>query len=141
MKILVADDDPTTRTILQTALARLGYQTECVADGDQAWAKLQQRQGPEMAILDWHMPGMTGIEICRKLRQRQDVPYVYIMLLTGNNTTDDVVEGMAAGADEYIVKPVDAATLHARIAGGQRILELQRERAALKAQIGSTTKR
>jgi diguanylate cyclase (GGDEF)-like protein len=135
MKILIADDDPTIRTILQTALVRLGYRVEIAGDGDQAWSLLQQPQAPELAILDWKMPGITGIEICQRLRQRKDAPYVYVVLLTGLDTLNDLVAGLEAGADDYMTKPFKPAELNARLRSGRRVLDLQRELLAAQAQL------
>ena len=135
MKILIADDDPTIRTILQSALVRLGYRVEIAGDGDQAWSLLQEPQAPELAILDWKMPGMTGIEICQRLRQRQDAPYVYVVLLTGLDTLNDLVAGLEAGADDYMTKPFKPAELNARLRSGRRVLDLQRELLAAQAQL------
>jgi len=135
MKILIADDDPTIRTILLSALVRLGYRVEIAGDGDQAWSLLQAAQAPELAILDWKMPGMTGIEICRRLRERKDAVYVYVVLLTGLDTLTDLVAGLEAGADDYMTKPFKPAELNARLRSGRRVLDLQRELLAAQAQL------
>jgi diguanylate cyclase (GGDEF)-like protein len=135
MKILIADDDPTIRTILLSALMRLGYRVEVAGDGDEAWSLLQRPQAPELAILDWKMPGMTGIEICRRLRERKDAVYVYVVLLTGLDTLNDLVAGLEAGADDYMTKPFKAAELNARLRSGRRVLDLQRELLAAQAQL------
>lgn len=135
MKILVADDDPTIRTILQSLLMRLHHKPVIAGHGDQAWASLQGAEPPELAILDWNMPGISGIEICRKLRQRKDAPYVYVILLTGNDRLNDLVEGMEAGADDYMTKPFKPAELNVRLYAGLRILDLQRDLLAAKAQL------
>ena len=135
MKIIIADDDPTIRTILLSALVRLGYQVEIAGDGDEAWSLLQAPQAPELAILDWKMPGMTGIEICRRLRERKDAPYVYVFLLPGLDTLTVLVAGLEAGADDYMTKPFKAAELNARLRSGRRVLDLQRELLAAQAQL------
>lgn len=135
MKILIADDDPTIRTILLSALMRLGYRVEIAGDGDQAWSMLQEPQAPELAILDWKMPGMTGVEICRRLRERKDAPYVYVVLLTGRDSLNDLVAGFEAGVDDYMTKPFKAAELNARLRSGRRVLDLQRELLAAQAQL------
>ena len=137
MKILIADDDPTIITILQSALMRLGYRVEVAGDGDQAWSLLQAPQAPELAILDWKMPGMTGIEICRRLRERKDAPYVYVLLLTGLDSLNDLVAGLEAGADDYMTKPFKPAELNARLRSGRRVLDLQRELLAAQAQLSA----
>ena len=127
MKILIADDDPNVRTLLHTLVNRFGYDVESVDNGTAAWRALERSDAPQLVILDWFMPGMSGPEICRKVRQRSHAPYVYIILLTGMDTLHHQVEGMEAGADDYIGKPFHAEQLRARLRAGQRILELQRE--------------
>ncbi len=135
MKILIADDDPTIRTILQSALVRLGYRVEIAVNGDLAWAALQAPEAPALAILDWKMPGMTGVEICRRLRERKEAAYVYVVLLTGLDSLDDLVAGLEAGADDYMTKPFKPAELKARLRSGRRILDLQRELLEAQAQL------
>lgn len=135
MNILIADDDPTIRTILQSALVRLGYRVDVAVDGDHAWELLQQPNAPQLAILDWKMPGLTGVEICQRLRQRNDSPYVYVVLLTGLDTPNDLVAGLEAGADDYMTKPFKTAELNARLRSGRRVLDLQRELLAAQEQL------
>jgi two-component system cell cycle response regulator len=135
MKILIADDDPTIRTILQSALMRLGYRVEIAVNGDHAWAALQAPEAPALAILDWKMPGITGVEICRRLRERKDAAYTYVVLLTGMDSLDDLVAGLEAGADDYMTKPFKPAELKARLRAGRRILDLQGELLAAQAQL------
>jgi two-component system cell cycle response regulator len=135
MKILIADDDPTIRTILQSALVHLGYRVEVAVTGDHAWAALQAPEAPALAILDWKMPGMTGVEICRRLRECKDATYVYLILLTGMASLDDLVVGLEAGADDYMTKPFKPAELKARLRSGRRILDLQRELLAAQAKL------
>lgn len=135
MRILVADDDPTTRLHLRSALTKLGYQVEIASDGSQAWQALQQPDAPELAILDWMMPAMTGPELCRKLRARACGVYVYVILLTSLSNMDSFVAGMEAGADDFIAKPFRTAELYARLRAGQRIVEMQRDLLAKQAEI------
>lgn len=135
MKILIADDESTMRMLLASRLTRLGYQVEVAHNGDQAWESLQAPDAAEIAILDWMMPGATGVELCRKLRARREVPYVYIILLTGNDSLSDLVAGMEAGADDYMTKPFNPAELNARLRAGRRILDLQRELLTAKSQL------
>lgn len=135
VKILIADDDPTYRHVLSAALHKLGYNVEVARNGDDAWAALQRTDAAEMAILDWLMPGMTGPEICRKMRARENAKYVYAILLTGMSELEALVEGMEAGADDFIAKPYQFPELCARVRSGQRILNLQRELLAGRAQI------
>lgn len=119
-KILIADDDATTRMLLRTMLEKLGYQVEIACDGDQAWSALQAPGAANLAILDWLMPGETGPDICRKLRGRNDGPYVYVILLTAMDKLNDLVEGIEAGADDYIAKPFKSQELSARLRAGRR---------------------
>lgn len=135
MKILIADDEITMRRVLRMGLIQLNYQVEEASSGAEAWELLQRQPAPEMAILDWNMPGMTGVDICRKLRERQGAVYVYVILLTGNDSLNDLVEGLAAGADDYMTKPFKPAELNARLRAGQRIIDLQGELLAAQAQL------
>ena len=98
-----------------------------VKDGTEAWERLQQSDPPDLLILDWMMPGIDGIELCRRIRQRNQDPYQYILLVTGKDGKQDVVKGLEAGADDYLTKPFDLGELKARVWTGKRILSLQRE--------------
>ena len=124
MKVLIADDDRLSARVLEANLRGRGYDVTTVADGAQAWQILQREDRPQMAVLDWMMPEMDGLEVCRRVRQAGG-PYVYILLLTGNTDRDAVVRGIDAGADDYIQKPFNPAELHARLRSGQRIVELE----------------
>ena len=95
-KILIADDDRTVTVLLRATLSNLGYEVVVADDGRSAWRLLQQPGGPQLAILDWMMPGMSGVDVCRKVREWHDAPYVYIILLTGMDQLDDLVKGMEA---------------------------------------------
>jgi diguanylate cyclase (GGDEF)-like protein len=125
VRILIADDDPVSCRVLEAILIEWGYDVIIAQDGDEAWKILQAPGGPHLAILDWMMPGMDGIEICRRLRQQQDRIYVYILILTVKDRPEDLVEGMESGADDYLAKPFDPAELKVRLRAGRRILELQ----------------
>ncbi|PYQ19438.1 MAG: diguanylate cyclase response regulator [Acidobacteria bacterium] len=127
MKILLAEDARFARHLLQGALAGWGYEVILAEDGEQAWQALQGSEAPSIALLDWVMPGLDGLEVCRRVRQAGREPYVYIILLTGRDRPQDVVEGLAAGADDYLRKPFDNLELEARIRTGRRIVELQVE--------------
>lgn len=131
MKILIADDDEVSRIRLEDMLVKHGYDVMAVADGHEAWQVLQGEDRPKLAILDWMMPGMDGLELCRKVRQNPDAPYVYILLLTAKAQKEDIVHGLEAGADDYITKPFDDQELQARLRTGQRIVELQEALRAL----------
>ncbi len=127
MKILIADDDPIPRRLLQATLAKWGYEVVVARDGNEAWETLQQPDAPRLAILDWLMPGLDGVAVCRKIRERagDSAPYVYVILLTSRDRREDVLEGMDAGADDYLTKPFDPHKLQVRLRAGCRILDLQ----------------
>lgn len=125
MKVLIADDSATSRELLRRALSHWGYEVVLAEDGRQAWEILAQPDPPPMAILDWVMPFMTGPEVCRKVRETHREPYTYILLLTSKNTKGETVEGLEAGADDYIVKPFDQHELQVRLRAGKRIIDLQ----------------
>jgi two-component system, cell cycle response regulator len=127
MRILVAEDDPVSRRLLETRLSRWGYQTTSTSNGEEAWSCLQQEDAPHLVILDWMMPGMDGIEVCRNVRVRGGEPYTYIILLTAKDSKDDVIRGLEAGADDYLTKPVNAHELEVRLRAGRRIVDLQSE--------------
>ncbi len=125
-QVMIAEDDPMFRRILQSWLREWGYKVTVVEDGAQAWESLQQEPSPELLILDWVMPGVNGPELCRRIRERGGSPYQYIMLVTGKDAKQDIVTGFDAGADDYITKPIDREELQARLRVGNRILSLQR---------------
>lgn len=124
-KILVAEDDPMFRKILQSWLQRWGYQVVLAEDGARAWTILQQEKPPELLILDWVMPEIDGIELCRRIRQQQRQPQPYILLVTAKDDRQDVVRGLDAGADDYLTKPFDNNEFRARLRVGRRTLDLQ----------------
>ncbi|MDH3836152.1 MAG: response regulator [Desulfobacteraceae bacterium] len=125
MKILIAEDNVTTRRILKTILVKWNYDVVSACDGNEAWQKLQEKDPPKLIVLDWMMPGINGVEICRRLRQADHVEVMYIILLTARDEKNDIVEGLGAGADDYIAKPFDTQELRARIDVGRRVVELQ----------------
>jgi two-component sensor histidine kinase len=127
VKVLVADDDPVVRTLLTANLSKWDYQVTACGDGLHAWLALQADDAPPLAILDWVMPSMDGVEVCRRVRSRGRRPYTYIILLTVKGRRDEVLQGLEAGADDYIVKPFDPNELRVRIRGAQRILTLQQD--------------
>jgi DNA-binding response OmpR family regulator len=122
-RILVAEDDPVSRHLISTRLANWGYVGVIASDGAQAMAILRGPDAPSLAILDWSMPHMDGIEICRRLRDAQKM--IYIILLTANGSKENIVEGLRAGADDYLVKPFHAEELQARILVGLRAMAAQ----------------
>jgi two-component system cell cycle response regulator len=125
MKVLIADDSATSRKLLWGTLKRWGYEVVVAEDGQEAWAILSGEDPPPLAILDWVMPHLTGIEVCRKVRETRREPYTYILLLTSKNTKEETVEGMESGADDYIVKPFHEHELQVRLRAGKRIVDLQ----------------
>jgi two-component system, cell cycle response regulator len=127
MKVLIADDSIVSRHLLQSTLQKWGYEVLAASDGQQAWNILRMPDPPQIAILDWMMPVLTGIEVCSRVRQLQRDDYTYILLLTSRNQKGDVYEGMNAGADDYVTKPFDPHELQVRVRAGRRIVDLQRE--------------
>ena len=127
MKILAAEDNPVFQTLLRSHLTKWGYEVLMAKDGTEALQILEAEDGPRLAILDWMMPGMDGIEVCRRVRAAGREPYVYILLLTSRTESEDLVEGMDSGADDYVTKPIKADELQARLRAGKRILKLQEE--------------
>jgi two-component system cell cycle response regulator len=125
VKILIAEDDAISRRLLDTILRKWGYEVVVAHDGSQAWDELQKEDSPRLAILDWMMPGMDGVEVCGKVRDRTGSPYVYILLLSAKSQREDLVKGLESGADDYITKPFDANELKVRLRAGRRILDLQ----------------
>ncbi len=127
MRVLIAEDDPISRRLLESVLRKWGHEPITATDGKEAWRILGAADAPKLAILDWMMPGLDGIEVCRQLRLRGDAAYVYVLLLTARARTEDMVEGLEAGADDYVVKPFDAGELRARLHSAERILALQQD--------------
>jgi two-component system, cell cycle response regulator len=127
VKVLAAEDNPVFQSMLANMLTKWGYQPVIARDGNEAWEALQQPNGPQLAILDWMMPGLKGVDICRNVRTAAREPYVYILLLTARTDSQDLVEGMEAGADDYLTKPFQAHELRVRLRAGRRILELQQQ--------------
>ncbi len=125
--VLVAEDDRICRRVLQSRLRNWGFQVIIAEDGLEAWEILRQDKAPDLLILDWMMPGIDGLELCRRVRERRNAIYPYILLVTGKDDTQDVVRGLQAGADDYLSKPFDPTELRARLQVGKRILTLQHE--------------
>lgn len=135
MKILIAEDDLTSRTILHEVLKKFGYAVISTSDGEGAWAALQESDAPQLAVLDWMMPKIDGLSLCRKLRGQERKNPLYLILLTSKGEGRDIVQGLEAGADDYIAKPYDSEELRARVNVGRRMITLQntlREREKLQ---------
>jgi len=133
LRILVAEDDAVTRKILEVTLGRLRFDVIAAVDGNAAWHALETLKGkdaPELVVLDWMMPGLEGIEICRRLRTTPGFELVYIILLTSRDSKEDLAYGLAAGANDYIAKPFDSVELESRVRVGERMVKLQRSLAA-----------
>jgi len=126
-KILIAEDDPVYSKMLETMLVKWGYEVVICSDGLNAWKILTSENAPRFVILDWMMPGMDGMEVCKKVRENIKDAYVYILLLTAKDEMKDLIEGIESGADDYITKPFYANELRVRLRAGIRILELQEE--------------
>lgn len=125
MKILLADDDPIARAHLGGLLKKWGYDVTTARDGNESWRALEGEDAPQLAILDWKMPGPDGIELCRRLRLEKKARYVYAILLTSNDRKEDVISGIDAGADDYLTKPFEPQELQARLRAGRRVLDLE----------------
>ena len=133
MKILVADDSLVMRRLLESIIGGWGYEVLSAKDGGEAWAALSQPDAPQIDILDWMMPVHTGLELCTKVRELGRKSYTYIILLTSRGLRQDIVEGLSAGADDYVVKPFEKQELEVRLRAGRRIIDLQAELVAAQA--------
>jgi len=133
MKLLIVDDDLTTCTMLDAVTQEWGFKPIIADNGEAAWQILQEEDSPNLLLLDWIMPQLTGPNLCRRIRQQENDNPPYIILLTVRNTTTDIVKGLEAGANDYIAKPFETPELKARLQVGRRMLDLQ-------AQLNSATK-
>jgi two-component system cell cycle response regulator len=137
MKVLVADDEVVSRRLIETSVRRWGYEAVVARDGLEASQILHSPDAPKLAVLDWMMPGLDGIELCRELRKGEGDSYTYVVLLTGKRNKTDVVQGLEAGADDYLIKPFDPQELRVRLQTGKRILclleQLKAARETLRA--------
>ena len=120
--IIIAEDDLVSRTLISSLMEKWGFKAVITQDGHEAMTALRAAQGPTVAILDWMMPGMDGLQVCRRVRESEKM--VYVIMLTSRGTKENIVEGLHAGADDYLIKPFDKNELLARIQVGFRILEL-----------------
>jgi len=123
VRVLIVDDDPTSRLIMEHAVKQVAHEPLLAADGDEAWRLTHQEQ-PDVLITDRNMPGIDGLELCRRLRAEPERPYTYIVLVTSMADRADVLAGMQAGADDYLTKPIDPFALHTRLIAARRVTEL-----------------
>jgi eukaryotic-like serine/threonine-protein kinase len=123
MKILIADDDPLWRAVLEQNVSGWGYEVITAEDGLEAWNVLKAKGTPRVAILDWQMPELDGVDICRRIRSTLNLPFIYTILLTSRDSREDVVAGLESGADDYLIKPVDMAILRSRLKAAVRIVK------------------
>jgi PleD family two-component response regulator len=124
VKVLIADDEIVSRRLLESSLTRWGYDVVVAADGLEASEILRHADAPKLAVLDWMMPGLDGVDLCRRIRARKDDSYTYVLLLTAKQSKQDVIQGLEAGADDYITKPFEPQELRVRLRNGKRILYL-----------------
>jgi len=125
VKILIAEDDAVSRRVLEATLVKWGFEVTTTCNGTEAWDAVTAEGAPKLAILDWMMPEIDGLEICRRARQRPDARSLHIILLNARGQKEDIIAGLQAGADDYITKPFDQEELRARVQVGVRIVELQ----------------
>jgi two-component system cell cycle response regulator len=126
--ILLAEDSAFYRRLIEAHLGEWGFDFACARDGKEAWKLLMKPDAPRLALLDWVLPEIDGVELCRRLRDRsEDEPYTYVILLTAKNRKDEMLEAMNAGADDFLGKPFDPPELKARLLVGQRIVDLQQK--------------
>lgn len=125
MRILIADDDAVSRRLLEKTLERSGYEVTVAVNGKMAVQELTKLDAPRLALLDWVMPELDGPQVCRKIRERRDQPYTYLLLLTSKESKEDIVAGLESGADDYLTKPFNPDELRARLRTGERVLHLE----------------
>jgi len=125
-RILVAEDHHVSRHLLERNLINWGFDVTTVEDGEAAVKILEQEDAPPIALLDWMMPKLDGAQVCARVRQQVDKPYIYLILLTAKSQKEDVATGLVAGADDYVIKPFDADELRARLNVGERVVKLER---------------
>jgi len=135
MNVLIAEDDRVTGEILGRTLQRWGHDTTIVSNGAQAWEHLRAASAPTLAVLDWMMPELDGPDVCRRVRAELPSAHMYLLLVTARESRGDVVAGLDAGADDYIIKPFDPEELRARVAVGVRVLSLQHNLAERVAEL------
>lgn len=122
VKVLIADDDKAMRNLLRASISQLGYQVIVARDGEEAWEIMQEPDAPQLLILDWRMPKLNGLALCERIREKLDF-YPYIIFLTHVSAADNILKGLEAGADEFLLKPVNFAELRIRIFAGDRMIK------------------
>jgi len=135
MQVLIADDDPVYRGMLQQLLEQWGFEVVLASDGAEAWKVLQRENAPRLVILDWMMPGMDGYEVARLVRDGKDNERTYILLVTGSQKKDEVIRVLVCGADDFLMKPFNATELKIRIRTAVRVLDLQDRISELQAAV------
>lgn len=135
MKVLIADDDTLSLQLLSDLLQEWGYEVESAKNGSDAWSILDREDSPNLAIIDWVMPNLSGLELCRKVRQKNATPYTYIIINSLKSLTEDIVNAIEAGADDYVCKPYEANELRVRVRAGQRIVDIQRSLLATQQEL------
>lgn len=127
MKILIAEDDPISRRVLEINLKEWGYDVQVASDGGEAWEIISEPGSPNLVISDWMMPRMDGLTLCRKIRKLEKSGYIYFIILTAKGGKEDVIEGLEAGADDFLTKPFNREELKCRTRIGERIVKLEQK--------------
>ncbi len=135
MRILIAEDDLTSRAVLTAVLRKYGHEVVVTTDGLEAWAALQQPDAPMLVILDWMMPGLDGLEVCRRLRAVDSEPPRYVLMLTALTEKERIAEALDAGANDYLAKPFAPVELRARIGAAERVVALETRLVAQAAEL------
>jgi len=138
VKIMIAEDDPVSRRLLEAFLSKWGYDVVATCNGSEAWAVLNEPEAPSLVISDWMMPNIDGLELCRKIREMKKSGYTYFIILTAKERKEDVIQGLEAGADDFLTKPFHQEELKYRVQIGERIIELE-QRILLLASTDSLT--
>ena len=125
MKILIVEDDPVSRRLLEVTLGKFGYDVVVTSNGNEALEVLQGPSVPSLVISDWMMPGMDGLELCRNIRGMKKSSYTYFIILTAKGGKEDVIKGLDAGADDFLIKPFNSEELKYRVKIGERIINLE----------------
>jgi phosphoserine phosphatase RsbU/P len=141
VRVLIVDDDAMVRRLLQTTLTRWDYEVVIATDGEKAWDILKRDDAPSLALMDWTMPRMDGLELCKRVRTLKRSPRPYLIFLTAKGRIEDIVTGLEAGADDYMIKPFEREELRSRIHAGLRVIELERSLADRVAELEDALQR